>query len=210
MRNLYKQYGRVTLAGTDSVGNFKQRDAIAARWTTSTSPRSEIDAQALRVFAASGFGDATIGGEPHRVLDSVDHYHRARAHRSYMLAEIVKTMLQAVGDVVRRMVVRIEAAATRLRHLPRAECTRYTHVARSRIPSQRTDVSCRRVVRRSRDYPRPLYRALLTRTSSTPLTGDHTMHQAVQNPRVRQLRRRSATRNASRYRSAFAGISTAT
>ena len=106
MRNVYKQYGRVTLAGTGDVGNSKQRDTIAARWTTSTSPRSDIDAQALRVFAASGFGDATIGGEPHRVLDSVDHYHRARAHRSYMLAEIVKTMLQAVGDVVRRMVLR--------------------------------------------------------------------------------------------------------
>jgi len=30
MRSLYKQYGRVALAGTDDVDNLKQRDAIGA------------------------------------------------------------------------------------------------------------------------------------------------------------------------------------
>ena len=103
MRNLYKQYGRVTLAGTDSVGKVKRRYSVDAVWTKHTSTRSEVEAQALRVFAGSGFGDATIGDEPHRVLDSVDLYHRARAYRSYALAEIIKAVLHAVGDAVRRI-----------------------------------------------------------------------------------------------------------
>jgi uncharacterized protein YjiS (DUF1127 family) len=67
--------------------------------------RSEAEANALRVFAASGFGDAAIGRTaPHDLLDSVDLYRRARANRSYQLAEIVKAMLQAVGDSMRGIV----------------------------------------------------------------------------------------------------------
>lgn len=69
--------------------------------------RDETEARALRTFAGNGFGDAAIGGtEAHDLLDSVDLYHRARANRSYQLAEIGKAMLQAVGDHVRRMVAR--------------------------------------------------------------------------------------------------------
>ena len=65
--------------------------------------RDEAHAQALRTFAGNGFGDAAIGRtEPHDLLDSVELYHLARAHRSYYLREIVKATLQAVGDFVRR------------------------------------------------------------------------------------------------------------
>ena len=58
--------------------------------------RSEAEASALRVSWANGFGDAVIGdaGAPL----SVDLYHRARADRSYRLAEIVAASLQAVAD----------------------------------------------------------------------------------------------------------------
>ena len=69
--------------------------------------RDEAHAQALRTFAGNGFGDADIGRtEPHVLLDSVELYHLARAHRSYQLREIVNATLQAVGDVVRQMVTR--------------------------------------------------------------------------------------------------------
>jgi uncharacterized protein YjiS (DUF1127 family) len=69
--------------------------------------RDEAQAQALRTFAGNGFGDAAIGRtEPHVLLDSVELYHLARAHRSYQLREIVNATLQAVGDVVRQMVTR--------------------------------------------------------------------------------------------------------
>jgi len=69
--------------------------------------RDETQAQALRTFAGNGFGDAAIGRtEPHVLLDSVELYHLARAHRSYQLREIVNATLQAVGDVVRQMVTR--------------------------------------------------------------------------------------------------------
>ena len=75
--------------------------------TNSTPSRDETQAQALRTFAGNGFGDAAIGRtEPHDLLDSVELYHLARAHRSYQLREIVKATLQAVGDLVRRTVAR--------------------------------------------------------------------------------------------------------
>ncbi len=74
---------------------------------TTSEMRDEAHAQALRTFAGNGFGDAAIGrGEPHVLLDSVELYHLARAHRSYYLREIVKATLQAVGDFVRRTVAR--------------------------------------------------------------------------------------------------------
>ena len=102
-----RQYGRITLTAPDSVGQVKRQYPVNAVSTDRASTRGEIEAQALRVFAASGFGEAAIGDvEPHRVLDSVELYHRARAHRSYQLAEIISTALQAVGDVVRRMITR--------------------------------------------------------------------------------------------------------
>jgi uncharacterized protein YjiS (DUF1127 family) len=69
--------------------------------------RSESEASALRTFAGNGFGDAAIGRtEAHVLLDSVELYHLARAHRSYQLREIVNATLQAVGDFVRQMVTR--------------------------------------------------------------------------------------------------------
>ena len=71
--------------------------------------RGESEAIALRVFAGSGFGDAPLGRtEPHALVSSVELYHLARAHRSYQLREIVKAMLQAVGDVMRRIAIRWE------------------------------------------------------------------------------------------------------
>jgi len=74
---------------------------------TTSEMRDEAHAQALRTFAGNGFGDAAIGRtEPHVLLDSVELYHLARAHRSYQLREIVNATLQAVGDVVRQMVSR--------------------------------------------------------------------------------------------------------
>ena len=67
--------------------------------------RNDSEATALRVFAGNGFGDAAIGHtEAHLLLSSLELYHAARAHRSYQLGEIVKTMLQAAGDVWRQMV----------------------------------------------------------------------------------------------------------
>ena len=74
---------------------------------TTSEMRDEAHAQALRTFAGNGFGDAAIGRtEPHVLLDSVELYHLARAHRSYQLGEIVNATLQAVSDVVRQMVTR--------------------------------------------------------------------------------------------------------
>lgn len=74
---------------------------------TTSEMRDEAHAQALRTFAGNGFGDAAIGQtESHVLLDSVELYHLARAHRSYYLREIVKAALQAVGDFVRRTVTR--------------------------------------------------------------------------------------------------------
>ena len=109
MRNLYKQYGRVTLAGNDSKGDFKQRDAIAARWSTFTLTRSEIEAQAIRVFTGSGFGDATISSAPDGSPESIDYYyHRAPTNRSYVLIEIVQATLRVVGSSVRRMAARMK------------------------------------------------------------------------------------------------------
>jgi uncharacterized protein YjiS (DUF1127 family) len=69
--------------------------------------RDEAQAQALRTFAGNGFGDAAIGRtQPHVLLDSVELYHLARAHRSYYLREIVSATLQAVGDFVRQTITR--------------------------------------------------------------------------------------------------------
>jgi uncharacterized protein YjiS (DUF1127 family) len=69
--------------------------------------RDEAQAQALRTFAGTGFGDAAMcRTQPHVLLDSVQLYHLAREHRSYKLREIVKAMLQAVGGFVRQMVTR--------------------------------------------------------------------------------------------------------
>jgi uncharacterized protein YjiS (DUF1127 family) len=73
--------------------------------TQNQSLRNEAEAQALRVFAASGFGDAAIGvTEPHKVADSFALYQLARAHRSYQLREILGAMRASVADFVRRLV----------------------------------------------------------------------------------------------------------
>lgn len=70
-------------------------------------PRNEIDAQALRTFASSGFGDAPLGCTgPHSLLDSIELYHQARTYRASKLREIVNATLQAVVDLVRQMVAR--------------------------------------------------------------------------------------------------------
>ena len=107
MHTLSKQYGRITLTAPDTVDKVKRQYRVNAVSIDYAPTRGEVEAQALRVFAASGFGEAAIGDvEPHRVLDSVDLYHRARANRSYLLAEIIGAALQSVGDVVRRMVTR--------------------------------------------------------------------------------------------------------
>ena len=75
--------------------------------TNSAPLRDEAQAQALRTFASSGFGDAPIGcARPHSLLDSIELYHQARIYRSYKLREIVKAALQAVGDFVRPIVAR--------------------------------------------------------------------------------------------------------
>ena len=73
---------------------------------TKQSPwRNEIDAPALRAWAASGFGDAPIGVcEPHELLDSTEFCHRARAHRSYQLRETATAIAESVADFMRRMV----------------------------------------------------------------------------------------------------------
>ena len=79
--------------------------------------RDEVNAQALRVFAASGFGDAAIGvTEPHKVVDSFALYQLARTHRSYQIREILGAMRASVADFVRPLVdkwkQRQHAAAT--------------------------------------------------------------------------------------------------
>ncbi len=106
--------------------------------------RDEAQAQALRTFAGNGFGDAAIGRtQPHVLLDSVELYHLARAHRSYKLREIVEAMLQAVGDFARQMVTRWKRQQQAQSHVLGTARPRFADVARPRIPSQRTHVGCR-------------------------------------------------------------------
>ena len=127
MRNHFKQYGRITLSTTGNVAKVGRRYPAAPALTHSTSPRHEIGAQALRTFAANGFGDAPIGRTaPHSLLDSIELYHQARTYRSYQLREIVRAMLQAVGDLVRRRVDRFK----------RQQHARATYLALSKLDAR--------------------------------------------------------------------------
>ncbi|HVG04076.1 MAG TPA: DUF1127 domain-containing protein [Burkholderiaceae bacterium] len=67
--------------------------------------RTEIAAHALRVFAGSGFGDAAVeAAERISLLDSVELYHHARDHRSYMLSQVFGAAAQATADWIKRLV----------------------------------------------------------------------------------------------------------
>ena len=64
--------------------------------------RTEIAANALRAAAASGFGDAAVdAAEQVSLLDSTELYHRARAHRSACLREILGAALRAITGWMR-------------------------------------------------------------------------------------------------------------
>jgi len=62
--------------------------------------RESIETWARRAHAANGFGDAGID-MPERPA-SYELYHAARAHRAFMLAEILRALIGATADALRR------------------------------------------------------------------------------------------------------------
>lgn len=117
MQNTSQLHAEIALSSLERFGRIgrryppvaasPRRAGRGADRTDNAPLRDGIEARALHAFAANGFGDAAIGRtEPHVLLSSVELYHRARAHRLYLLAEIVKATLKAVGDHVRRTVAR--------------------------------------------------------------------------------------------------------
>jgi len=74
----------------------------------------EVEQWARHAHAANGFGEAAVtdgtssitDSAPHAPLTSYELYHAARAHRSFMLGEIVIVMIQAAGASVRRALER--------------------------------------------------------------------------------------------------------
>ena len=70
-----------------------------------TALRTESEATALRVFAGNGFGDAAIGiTEQQVLLCSVELERLARAHRSSVLRQILRTAFHATGAFARRVI----------------------------------------------------------------------------------------------------------
>lgn len=74
----------------------------------------EVERWARHAHAANGFGDAAIiddaspitDSAPQAPLTSYELYHAARAHRSFILGEIVVAMIQALGGLARRALAR--------------------------------------------------------------------------------------------------------
>ncbi|MGH6612076.1 MAG: DUF1127 domain-containing protein [Burkholderiaceae bacterium] len=68
-------------------------------------PRDDIDALALRTWAASGFGDAPIGiAEQHKLLTSTEFHRRIRTLRSKHLRDMVTAALNSAANWVQRTV----------------------------------------------------------------------------------------------------------
>lgn len=67
--------------------------------------RSDIDALALRAWAAGGFGDAPSGiDEPHKLLTSIEFHRRARTLRSTHIRDVVAATFKSAADLLRRTV----------------------------------------------------------------------------------------------------------
>jgi hypothetical protein len=67
--------------------------------------RRQNEATALRVFAGNGFGDAAIGITEQQVLSSsVELEQLARAHRSDVLGQLLRTAIHSVGGFARRVI----------------------------------------------------------------------------------------------------------
>ena len=123
--------------------------------------RTESEATALRVFAANGFGDAAIGVTEQQVLlGSVELERLARAHRSSVLRQILRTAFHAVGAFARRVITQwkrrqyARATYAALRGLD-ARVLRDLGFHRSELMSIAAEIagvadSTRRVVRHSR------------------------------------------------------------